>query len=418
MAASRTTQADLLRTVYMPRMRVQFNLKRILLQILQRNEENYAEGEQLSVPLHAARTGGYGWSGAGALPVAGNQEPARANFNYKRMYGRIEITGPHSEGASKSYAAEARPYDFETQAIVEQMAESFNFDLFGSGNGALTGFAAQDIADTGATRDFVCASIKGLHKNQVVDLALTADGVTDANAVNCVITAIDVPNKTITLNNLVSWDETAFEAAETTYSLFRSLGTTVSTGVSTGFNQVCEGLLSACGIAGTYGGINRATAGNEYWKGQVNNGTSNSAPTESVIQQGIDLVNINSNGAVDLIVTTHAIWSHLAKINVDKNRYPGGTMKLNGWCDAIEVAGVPIVRDKHCPDAHIFWLDTSTLSLYQNDEGKWMDQDGAILNRILNTHAYEAAWFRFVQLVCDQPAANCIGNDYSIAYAT
>jgi hypothetical protein len=137
MPANRQNQSDLLRKVYLPYMRVQFNLKSILLQRLMRNTEQYSEGEELSLPLHVGQSGGWGWNSAGKLPAASHQKVKRHKYNYHRMYGRIEIDGPHVEGAKKSYAAERRPYDFETKNLIKQMRHGLNHDLFGSGSGSV-----------------------------------------------------------------------------------------------------------------------------------------------------------------------------------------------------------------------------------------------------------------------------------------
>lgn len=407
MAADRTTQSDLLRTVYQNKMRKQFNVKSILLQAIERSNANVAEGEKISLPLHVGRTGGYGWSPTGFLPDAGEQAPRRAEFNYQRMYGRIQIDGPHVEGASASYAAEKRPYDFETTNLVKQMREALNFDLFGSGNGALCTFTA-DTGASGATRDFTCSSVKGIHQFQFVDLALTADGDTSDGFVHSQVVAVNPTTKVVTVSGLTAWDETAYNAAETTFSFFRSLKSTlISSPTSDGFNNVCEGLLSAIGTTGTYGNINRATAGNEWWKGQeIDTGSGTVAPYLSLLEEGCSLIDKYSTGTPNLIITTHELWNHLMNDLKDQKRFRG-EMTLNGWARALEFIDIPIVRDKHCPDGSIFILDTSTFTIFQNDEGRWMDEDGAILHRVANRHAYEASWFRFLQLVCDTPNANC-----------
>jgi len=54
----------------------------------------------------------------------------------------------------------------------------------------------------------------------------------------------------------------------------------------------------------------------------------------------------------------------------------------------------------------MYFLDTSTFTIYQNDEGKWMDEDGAILSRVPGVAAYGASWYRRLQLVCIVPKAN------------
>ena len=54
LAINRAAQENLLRTVYLRDMRRQFNLKSILLQIIGRNNTNFAPGKEISIPLHEA----------------------------------------------------------------------------------------------------------------------------------------------------------------------------------------------------------------------------------------------------------------------------------------------------------------------------------------------------------------------------
>lgn len=416
MASNRTTQADLLRTVYQPRMRMQFNLDRILLQVLERNEENYAEGKEISLSLHSGQTGGFGWSNTGVLPVAGQQEVDRAVFNYHRMYGRIEIDGPHVEGASRNYAAEARPYDLETRNLVRQMAGAFNFDLFGDGSGFLTSFPlGQTIDSSGGTSTMIVDSIKGLTKNMRVDLRKISDGTLTDGFLFGLITSISTSAAGVhtVVVTVAEWTEENFNTTETNYGFYR--GHVAATG---SYNAVVSGLDLACGATGTYGGINRSTAANSFWRGQTFDAGTLQAPFLALIERGVDLVDINSDGKTNLIITTHAIWAHLVNNLIDQKRWTGDAEKLNGWARTIDFNGIPIVRDKHCPDGVMWLLDTTTLKLFQNNEGEWMNRDGAILHRVVDKHAYEAAWWRFVELVCDQPAANCKITDLIVAYPT
>lgn len=412
MASTRTTQSDMLRRVYQPRMRIQFNLKSILLQKFQRNFENWAEGQDISVPLHAGRTGGLGFSPTGVLPPAGEQEVARANFNYSRMYGRIQIDAAHIKGAARSYAAEARPYNLETKSLVRQLRSVLNFHLFGSGTGQLTTMQAVDATSSGGTTTVTVDSIKGLYKNQRVDLLLIADGSATNGFYYGQIAAINKTTKVITIT-VADWTVTTYNGAETTFALYQSLNATTSS-----YGNVFNGLQSACGTTGTYGGINRATAGNEYWHGQLLDPSGSDVdPWLSLLEEAIDLVDIHSDGQVDLMVTTHEIWAHLMNHLVAQKRYTGD-MKINGWARALDFNGVPIVRDKHCPDGLLFALDTSSFTIFQDSEGGWMDEDGAVLHRVTDVEAYEATWSRYLELVCDQPAANCIITGLIPTYPT
>jgi hypothetical protein len=95
-------------------------------------------------------------------------------------------------------------------------------------------------------------------------------------------------------------------------------------------------------------------------------------------------------------------------------RYPpGGEITLSSGYKALEFNGMPLVADKDAEtlasgDAfeRIYFVDTSTMWIAHMGDWDWMQEDGAILNRIPSRDAYEAILFRYMNLVSDQPNAN------------
>lgn len=402
-ASNRTTQADMLRRVYRPSMRQQFNTKNILLQYLQRNNQTLAEGADMSFAVHSGQSGGWGWSSSGNLPPAGRQRVKRASFNFSKMYGRIEIAGDHIEGSHTSEAAERRPYDFETKNLIKQMKAGLSFELFLDGTGLLSTPAG---ATSATVLTATAAEARGLETGMVVDVLLKSDGSTGAAGVSKAEIDVDTTTSpvTITLTSGSLINYATVNGSPTSYGIYRHGS----------YNQSIFGLNAAIGTtdpaSGAYLGISRTT--NPWWKGQYlgNSGTPR-AISLKLMQQMADLIDTRSDGETNLIICHHNVWNNLADILVGLKRYEGNLMKLNGWCSALEWQGVPVVRDKHCPSGRMYFLDTSTFQLWQNNEGDWMDKDGSILSRVPDKHAYEAAWFRFLQLVCDAPNANGILDD-------
>jgi len=408
MPSSRDTQAALLRTVYLRKMRAGFNVRSVLLQVLGRNEEEYAEGEQLSLVMHSGEGGGWGWSDAGDLPPAGHQEVNRHNYNYARLYGRIEIAGSHVEGARRSYAAERRPYDFETTNILKQMRSGFNYELYGSGDGLLA-----TVAGATSATAFTVDHTRGLSKGMVVDILLKANGATGGGCVTAKI-SVDRSNNTVRITYPTGKqlaDYADLNSNPTNYGVYRQ----------NSYNQSVMGLggiISTSNPAsGALGGIDRTVAGNEFWKGNVfgNSGVSR-RPELTMIEEARAEVEQYSDGAINLIICGYNVFAVLMDELVHSKRFQGTATTLNGWATAMKFEDqIPIVRDRHCPPDKMFLLDTSSFTLYQNNDGQWMNQDGAILSRVQNRHAYEAAWFRFVQLVCHAPNANAVIEDLDYA---
>lgn len=394
--ANRTTQEDLLRVRYQPRMRVQFNLKSILLQYLTRNSQDYAEGKNITVTLHKGQSGGLGWSSTGILPPASHQKVKNAIFNYKRLYGRILIDGPHVEGADDvPSAAIIRPYELEINNFIKQHRHYLNFDMFGDGSAKIAA-----IASSASSTTLVVDSVRGLVDGMKVDVLLASTGATGAGVVNAEI-SVNKLTKTITLTSPAALiDFTAINAAPTTYNVYRAGS----------YNDAIFGLDAVISASnppaalGFYGGIDRTLQGNEFWQGNVfANGGVPRECTFPLIQEAVDFVDEHSSGETNLILCGYGVHRKLMNDLIAARRIDNATKKLNGWAEAIMHNDIPIVRDKHIDPAVMIGLDTSHWELYQNNEGDWMNKDGAILSRIPDRHAYEAAWYRFMQPVCDAP---------------
>lgn len=401
MAADRTTQDKLLRTVYQDRLRLQFNVNSILMQKIGRKPITAPEGSAISVPLHSSQTGGYGWlakAGGGTLPTAGEQGITRASFNHARLYGRIEVDGAHMEEASSRTAAEESPFVLESVNMIKQMRSALNFDLFQDGSGALSVLSGASTNNTPAAGQSTLpvANINGFNKNQVVDVKATTDGSEANGAAGATVLAVNIAAKTIVLDTNM-----AGAGANTTESVYRQGSRNIAV-------SGLKGIVSDTNpSSGNYGGIDRSVTGNEYWKAHE---TDHGAVviTLKAIANEMHHVDRHSNGRTNLIITSYPIWGQVIDLLLADKRFDGQRMKLNGWLEAVTFVNIPIVPDKHCDDDRMYLLDTTSFKFHQKNEGAWMQEDGAILSRVANKHAYEATWFRFLELVCDAPNKNAV----------
>lgn len=403
--ASRTTQADLLRIVYRPKMRRQFNLKSILLQYLTRNTtSDFAEGSQISLSLHKGKSGGRGFSSAGKLPNSDYQKVSRVAFNYTRMYGRIRIPGAMMNSTSNvPTAAEARVYDLETTNLVKQLRHMLNFHLFGNGSGKVAG-----IASTSSATQFIVDDPRGIDDGARYDVLLISNGAVAGGFQGATI-SVNPSTKVCRITSAHQFADgtgTAVNASPTLYALYENGS----------YNDAVLGLDAVISAGnpplGNYGGTDRTVAGNEYWQGQVlANGGTPRILSFPLISEAVDQVDRFSDGETNLILCGYEVHRRLMNELLAARRIDNSTKKLNGWATAIMHDDIPIVRDKHCNPTKAYLLDTSHWELYQDCEGKWMDEDGAILSRIPGEDAYEAAWSRYLQPTCDAPNTQAVIED-------
>lgn len=400
--ATRTTYDKVLRQVYTPKLWLLQNRDRILFQLIARDSRVFAEGKQINIRLHTAGSGGVGWSDGGTLPTAGVQQFDEAVANFKRIYGRFQIDGALIASTRTDYAAEMRALEFEARNLVEDLADALAYDIWRDGLGKL----GQQIGahSTPAAGSFSLPKAQcGLKKNQIIDLQDAAAAAGTDGSTGTLVTSITEHASDTTKFDVVTDDATGDGTwDDKTYFAYRQGS----------IDQVVDGLVSMISDTGTYLGINRATAGNDFWKSQVlANGGTNRGITLTLMQKMVDTIEQNSPGRCNLIITTHAIWRKIAEILVPDKRYGGEQMKLNGWCDAVDFRGIPVVRDKYATPNQVQFLDTDTLKFYQDSEGGFIDEDGLILRLKTGTDKFEAAWRRFLQFVCCDPASNGVLKD-------
>jgi hypothetical protein len=385
-------------------MRLMFNLQSILLQYLTRNTtSNFAEGSQISISLHKGKSGGRGFSSAGHLPNSDYQKVDRANFNYTRMYGRIRIPGSMMNSTSNvPTAAEARVYDLETLNLVKQLRHMLNFHMFGNGSGKVAAIVTAPSATT-----FTVDDVRGIDDGARYDVLLSANGNVGFGVRGATV-SVNVSTKTITMSGGSQFADgtgVGVNAAPTTYLMYENGS----------YNDAVLGLDAVIDTGnpavGNYGGIDRTVAGKEFWQGNV---LASGAPRRisfPLISEAVDQVSRYSNGEVNLAICGYEVHRQLMADLVSARRIENNTKKLNGWATAIMHDDIPIVRDKHCDPTKMYLLDTSHWELFQSNEGSWMDEDGAILSRVPGEDAYEAAWFRYLQPVCDAPNTQAVIKD-------
>ena len=395
MPASRQAQSDLLRTVYQPWLRRSFNVDSVISHSFERKEKTLALGEQLSFPLHTQGGSTYQWTTANKLPAPDAQVYDRATFTYRMMTNRIQIAGDFIQDAKGGKTSEAKPVDAEMRGLLVDIRHGLNFDFFGNGT-ALQATAAGATSSTVMTVD----SVRGLRNNMRVDIIKKADGTVGGGASEVRI-LIDAATLTITLQDgaaLADFNEVNSNASD--YGIYRHDSR----------NKAIFGLDAIISTsnpaAGNYGNIDRTAAGTDYWKGKHhhNSGTPRNV-SDTIMQDMVDDIDTTSNCRTNLIVTTHDIWSSIANGRVSLKRYNGNMLRSDGWWQALDWAGIPIVRDKHCQPGRMYFLDTNSFWICQDSEGKWMD-DGSVLSRVDGYVAYEAAWHRQLQMVCLQPNGN------------
>ena len=219
-------------------------------------------GSQAQVPIHKGRSGPSTSTGpaGGVLNPAGNQVVDQAIYTMVYLWRQIQLeTAALNQTGNAQSIVNAK--DFEIQGAISDMSREASRMLANNGDGFIaqctTGGAATEVellpaASGGLGFDGI---VRGwLRPDMLVDIGTAADS--DALVAGTTITAVEESATTpsITIGSSIT----------TTSSHFVSIANPNS---GTATNPELNGLRNLFGsTTSIVGGINPATAGNEFWK--------------------------------------------------------------------------------------------------------------------------------------------------------
>ena len=207
--------------------------------------------------------------------------------------------------------------------------------------------------------------------------------------------------------------ETQMKTGEET--LREEIGTDCYSDGSTvgGFNGV-HGLRAIVDNDNTYAGINRSTAGNEYWQANIDTTTYSDANLEDQTHAGYFPALLNDAytdathaDAPDIVVTTKHLFNVYQIIAQAMNlRFDNATANL-GFAAVKFGPDVPVIFDDFCTTKHLFMFNTGDMSLYvvpgANFEYDKNEQNGSIWLQPTDQLSLVAHVIFMGQLVCDKP---------------
>lgn len=421
MAATLTTYASAVKTVYLKKIREQLQLKVPLYDIIPKTSEGVA-GNDITMQLRTGFNEGIGAvSEGGALPTAGNSTYDEATVPTQELYGRLQITYKLMKAARNNTGAFERALTAEMKGLSLNFAHNVNRMLHGDGSGllalvdmgtpstALEVDAAYGVAnDISGTRLFR----KGMRLE--IYSAKTGGSLRAGTAViSAVTTTPGTPLYRITIDALPTStgnSEFIFRANSRGNEFTGLLGAIDADAATTTYKQ-------------TYMNINRNTAGNEFWDANfMDNGSSGArALTEELMQEAVDLIDINGDGTCTHIVCDHfQMRKYESLVKGDRRFITKTALKIAGGRSEKQVPtfdNIPILVDKYAVPGFMQFMDVDTFKLYlMNTDGpEWLDDDGAILKNVSGYASYEAILGLLGDLGCERPTCNTSLRDLDVS---
>ena len=421
-----------LRNHFLPEVADGLNHDYVLLDFMSSTKDtSMVQGKFVQHPVHDGRNmGGVGPVGVGGkLPTPGAQSYTEFQYPIRSVYGRIKFTGLVADASATDIDSWLRAVDSELSGLRDDLARNENRILHGNGSGILcevtsvadavqqtavhyTGYegsATMDTAAVDATQHLEIGDRVAFWAHQDDGLATTVTG----SKFSATVTA-----KTATTFDC---DDGGFETstdAKTPYYVVKANEVLSADpgGVSPSIGFANEpmglnGILSDGDFENTGGGDNTVTndsgltngafqnlavSGNDFHKCRLLSNSSGKRPvTESLIQQGLSLVEMSFRGKTDAFICSYGIRDAFADLMLTYRRHVNRT-ELRAGFSTVAYNDIPFIPDRDALPNRLMGIDKSDIRQHcmGSADYRFIDEDGSIYHRLPDEHAYQAAMYR------------------------
>jgi len=382
-----STVSNVLKDRYMGPLNRQLNDEILVFQLLDLDSKSIdLDGNRAVVPLHKGRSSGIGARlEAETLPTAGFQVFDKAVYDLTYQYGRAQFTGQAIQKTKTDAGAFIRVMTEELDRLREDLALDMARQVYGDGTAKI---ATLNDTATSATHVILSAEPidKGyLYANMQVDVGTVANPVLKLTN-----------DKIVSVSGVTVVFTTSFTAAVTDF-IFRAGNAAAAV------SKELTGLQAILGsTSNIVGGINRATAGNEYWRPIVDS----AGGVISLSNLMIEANKLKAQGAKpgdQLVLTDDGISRRLFETAEFKTnvRFVNET-ELNAGFTGLKFASggalINLVSDRLTPWGQVMFLDKKRLKVFSPGGWQFLDRDGLTIRWVSDQDAYQAVLFRYINL--------------------
>jgi len=391
---TRSTADAVLKEFYLPGIRSILNSEVFMLTQVESNSEDI-EGRRAVLAINTGRNTGIGARAEmGVLPDAGHQGYSEERVTLKYNYGRIQLSGPVIRSMGSDRGSFTRAITSETQGVTRDLRNDVNRQLYSDGTGKIATLAAAASGNTGTLQTPTNTQKRQLQVGMFIDIGTGANPTATASARK--ITSVNTTAGTFVFDGAA----VAITAGDVV--------TIAGSGGTGAAQKEITGLTKQVAATGALWNIDPANV--PGWASYVDDPGSGRAVTESMFLKAAQEVNINSGEEINLWVTTAGVQRAYAALLTSLRRF-NTPVELHGGYRALDMSNtnqgstgsntVSMMFDKDCPDSTAFGLTTRRFQWYRMSDWEFMEEDGAVLNRVPNTDAYESTLFLYAELATD-----------------
>jgi hypothetical protein len=409
-----STVDSILKEYYLGPVQEQLNNEVLLLQRLEARSEDLV-GKAAFVPLHYGRSGGIGAVGeSNSLPAAGSQSYARAEYDLKYLYGRVQVTGPSMAKTKSDAGSFLQILRSELDGVRNDLRKDLARQVYGSGDGVV-GTGTPD-ATTATTHTITLADWEPLKKGQLyvgmrVQLFIASTGAAAASGAEFTISAVSLAAASTSTVTVTSASVALTAVAHTICRSGSVPDGTLRYGSASRSNEV-DGLQRlitttaptsntntiAGGAAGSGGYVGKISAySNGYWDNQRT--AVGGALTLQAMQTAVNTVRL-AGGNTTAIVTSLGVMREFYRLLTATTQFitNTGTEDFKAGFQTLSYNGTPVIADIDAPFGNMYFLDESTIKVFSDQDWHFLDADGLTLRQKADYDAFEAIMARYMNI--------------------
>jgi len=391
-----------------------FNEESVVYNILSRVKKPVGGRGQFIMPILVQNPGAFsGVSEGGAFPSALQPDTTEATFSLQEYVAVYDVSFKLIQDARNDKFAFQQAVTMLDEGLKRRIFRNLNSDLIGTGKGEL-------FTITGADSSTVVTSayLPRVEKGMVVDVVdLTDDDAKVGDSLT--VEAVDPIARTVDLSGALTGE------AAGDYGVIQD-----TTDVTDGLCLHSNGLIGVvddanpAAVVGNYGGINRSTAGNEFWKSVVlSNSGTNRPLTEDLLLQALDAAREKGGTQLSHFITNLAIVRRYHEMLAAErfvalsspSAIGGGFGRKSMGADSkegatpYEFSGIPIHVDPYFTNNTIVGIDSKHffLGVGENETPRPISEifdNVPFFTQTANT-TWEVRWYYQMELLSDNPAS-------------
>lgn len=391
-----------------------FNEESVVFNILSKVKKPVGGRGQFIMPIITQNPGAFtGITEGGSLPTPLDMDTAEATFALQEYVATYNVSWKLIQDSRNDKFAFQQAVTMLDEGLKRRIMRNLNSDLIGTGKGELFTITGADVSTV-----VTSAYLPRVEKGMVVDVVDLSDD--DAKVGDSLtVQAVDPIARTVDLSGALTGE------AAGDYGVIQD-----TTDVTDGFCKHSNGLLGIiddadpAAVVGDYGGIDRGTAGNEFWEAVVlSNSGTNRALTEDLLLQAQDAVREKGGGQLSHWISNLPIVRRYHEILAGERFFAlsspsaigGGVGRKAMGSDSkegatpYEFSGIPWHVDPYFTNNTIIGLDDSHffLGVGENDVPRPISEifEDVPFFKQTTSATFEVNWYYQMELLSDNPAA-------------